>query len=175
MAIIRIKDLPGNLFLFGNSDYIAADENASGETKKVNKDSILAGLGLATARVTVVSITNPIPNYVGQPGIDSAGKTYVAIALSGTMWEETGVNNDSVTLSKLKKILLENQIELDTTKTTITHDISAYSFTAAPFVLLSIKSEWGVYIQSVSATAVVLGINSFGVGTIKYDLLLIYQ
>jgi len=92
MATIRAKDLPATITAFGNSDYIAADENASGETRKVNKDSIRAGLGLATSRRTVVSVSNPTPDYVGQPGIDAAGKTYVAISLTGTMWEEILVN-----------------------------------------------------------------------------------
>lgn len=95
MANIRAKDLPNQITSFGDSDWIAADHNASGETRKVNKAAIKTGLGLATARKTVVSTTNPTPDYVGQPGLDASGKTYVAIALTGTMWEEVaGIDNN---------------------------------------------------------------------------------
>lgn len=42
---------------------------------------------LASQQVTVVSVTDPTPSYIGQPGIDANGRKYRAIALTGTMWE----------------------------------------------------------------------------------------
>lgn len=101
MANIRAKDLPQSISAFGNNDYFAADEGASNQTKKVNKDSIRAGLGLATDRKTVVSVTNPTPDFVGQPGVDASGNNYVAISLTGTMWK----NLDSNLFGSVQQIL----------------------------------------------------------------------
>ena len=39
---------------------------------------------------TVVSVSDPTPDYIGQPGRSAGGTNYVAIALSGTMWEVAG-------------------------------------------------------------------------------------
>ena len=52
---------------------------------------------LAAQTKTVTNTTSPTPDYIGQPGRDSSGKTYVAIALTGTMWEEV-IKNDASTL-----------------------------------------------------------------------------
>ncbi len=45
---IMAKDLLHYLASFGNSDYISADDGAGGETKKINSESIRAGLAEAT-------------------------------------------------------------------------------------------------------------------------------
>jgi hypothetical protein len=42
---------------------------------------------MAAQTVTVVSLTDPTPAYIGQPGRDASGNNYHAIALTGTMWE----------------------------------------------------------------------------------------
>jgi len=52
----------------------------------------------------------------------------------------------------------------------ISHTISGY--TAAPKVILIPKSDWHVYISSVNATTIVVGIGAYGSGvTVDYDLL----
>lgn len=81
----------------------------------------------------------------------------------------------SVSFAKMKKVLLADQVLTDMSQTTITHNITSYAFASAPFVLITNKSEWGVYLISVSTTDLVLGVNSFGAGTVQYDLLLIHQ
>lgn len=48
----------------------------------------LKSTGLQAQTKTVVSVTNPIPDYIGQPGVDSSGDKYEAIALTGTMWQK---------------------------------------------------------------------------------------
>jgi len=100
MANIRAKDLPSTITALQDNDYFAVDEGSSTQTKKANKSSIKQGLALNADRKTVVTVTNPTPDYVGQPGIDTNGKTYVAISLTGTMWEETGGKVDNSTLQK---------------------------------------------------------------------------
>ena len=54
----------------------------------------------------------------------------------------------------------------------ISHTISGY--TATPKVILIPKSDWSIYISSVSNTTIVVGIGASGTGiTVDYDLIVI--
>jgi len=54
----------------------------------------------------------------------------------------------------------------------ISHTISGY--TATPIVIPISKSDWSIYISSVSNTTIVVGIGAYGSGvTVDYDLLVI--
>jgi len=59
------------------------------------------------------------------------------------------------------------------TLTTITHDITASGYSAAPTVIIIPKSDWHVYIISVTTTTITVGVGSNGSGTtLDYDLAL---
>lgn len=58
--------------------------------------------GLKQMMKVVVSTTNPTPDFIGQPGVDANGKKWIAIALSGTMWEEVAqVDNSTLQRSSI--------------------------------------------------------------------------
>lgn len=60
-----------------------------GVTDRFDGSNKLLATGIATQTKTVVDTTNPTPDYIGQIGIDTNNNKYVAIALTGTMWEIT--------------------------------------------------------------------------------------
>ncbi len=87
----RAKDLPDYQSTLQLQDYFWIDRNSDGKTVKGDVQSIRN----AIQTKTVISSTNPVPDWIGQPGVDANGKNYVAIALTGTMWQELSkVNND---------------------------------------------------------------------------------
>ena len=48
---------------------------------------------------TVVSTTDPTPDYIGQLGKDASGAKYLAIALTGTMWQALPRAGDGIVLA----------------------------------------------------------------------------
>jgi glycerophosphoryl diester phosphodiesterase len=62
--------------------------------KYVNPEGKFSPVSLANQTKSVNSPTDPMPDYIGQPGVDSNGNDYVAIALSGTMWRKK-TNSDT--------------------------------------------------------------------------------
>jgi hypothetical protein len=118
--------------------------------------------GIANQTKAVNSLTDPIPDYIGQPGVDASGNDYVSIALSGTMWRK-----------KPRVVAIKDQSNNDPINTTeLEHDITQYNFNSV-FAIPIIKSAWGVYVKSVTNTKVILGINPAGSGNVLYDLILI--
>ncbi|MGE5353923.1 MAG: hypothetical protein ACM3P0_17685 [Acidobacteriota bacterium] len=43
--------------------------------------------GMTAQKKAIVSLTSPTPDYLGQMGIDAFGDEYIAISLTGTMWQ----------------------------------------------------------------------------------------
>lgn len=93
---ITIKEISGAIAGDGlnqNADG-SLEVKTDNSTIEINTDALRVKNGgitpvkLAQQTKTVVNLTNPTPDYIGQFGRDSSGKVYVAIALTGTMWEQ---------------------------------------------------------------------------------------
>jgi len=64
--------------------------------------------GLAAQTATVVSLTNPTPAYLGQPGRDANGKTYHAIEISGDLiWQKDIINSIKSGKNLFNKLTVE--------------------------------------------------------------------
>jgi hypothetical protein len=55
--------------------------------KYVNPEGKISPVGISNQTKAVNSPTDPVPDYIGQPGIDANGNSYISISLSGTMWK----------------------------------------------------------------------------------------
>jgi hypothetical protein len=109
---------------------------------------------------TLISAATLIDGSVSTAKLANGAVTNVKIA------------DDNITLSKMNKVLLEDQTA-DPDDSTTTIDITSYGFTD-PFVYLTNKADWGIHLVSVSSTTVVVGIADFGsAAEVKFDLLII--
>lgn len=70
--------------------------------------------GLKRMTKTVLSLTSPTPDFIGQPGEGLDGKRYVAISLSGTMWHQLSTISDGLNYDS------NQAIKIDTDEVTIT-------------------------------------------------------
>jgi len=119
---ITIKEISGAIAGDGlnqNADG-SLEVKTDNSTIEINTDAIRVKNGgitpvkLAQQTKTVVTLTNPTPDYIGQLGRDASGKVYVAIALTGTMWEEilkTGIEFEQASNGTIS---LKNETIADT-------------------------------------------------------------
>lgn len=110
-STISVTTIDGLTYTVALHDNIA-DHFDAGDSYKLKPS------GLKSQTKTVTSLTAPTPDYIGQPGVDASGDRYVAIALSGTMWEkitntdtkldESGSNE--VTASEIRTLVNKKEL-----------------------------------------------------------------